>query len=100
MSVACVSCHDGVQALNVTLDGPVREIPGRSRGRVTSMVSVFVGGPLTEMAVSHPVGVPYGAWGKRNPYAADVSDDLWNYLFNGKAKAGVEFLGNESQLLG
>jgi predicted CXXCH cytochrome family protein len=69
VSVACVSCHDGVQALNVTLDGPVREIPGRSRGRVTSMLSVFVGGSVSEMAVSHPVGVPYGAWGKRNPYA-------------------------------
>jgi len=65
VSLACVSCHDGVQALNVTIDGAARAQPSAAGGRVSSMLTPGSVGPATQLAISHPVGIPYGAWRDR-----------------------------------
>ncbi len=62
VSLACVSCHDGVQALNVTLDGPARPPPAGDVMRASSMIAPGSVGPAAQLSVSHPVGIPYGAW--------------------------------------
>jgi len=71
VSLSCMSCHDGVQALNVALVTAPREVAARPQRAVSSMVfpgsptasvRVRVVAPRVDQSISHPVGMPYGAW--------------------------------------
>ena len=64
VSLACMACHDGVQALNVTLSGPVRR-PLSPGARDGSMLIPESAGSYSDTSVSHPVGIPYGVWRDR-----------------------------------
>jgi predicted CXXCH cytochrome family protein len=67
VSVSCMSCHDGVQALNVTVN--VREVEIDIAGNAsTAVANGFIPGIATrspDVSLSHPVGIPYGVWGAR-----------------------------------
>jgi predicted CXXCH cytochrome family protein len=77
VSVACLSCHDGSQAMDMMMNKPGSggAIPGGSRlaGAVTATASMDVGGKMIGItaigsdgiANDHPIGVQYGGGGTK-----------------------------------
>ena len=68
VSLACLSCHDGVQAMDSVINAPGR---GMNSGNI-GLVGAMTGSPVpmlgTDLTDDHPISIQYGGGG---PTAAD-----------------------------
>ena len=89
VSLACLSCHDGTQAMDALLNDPGsgRDVPGFARGRWSGQaqnVEGRIGSPDVvtnlgkDLTNDHPVGIQYagGGYSLSNPAGPGFDDDF------------------------
>jgi hypothetical protein len=70
VSIACLSCHDGANAMNSVINAPgsglgTGTIPGTwttGTGTITGVAKLVEGDPDPGLSNDHPIGIAYCAW--------------------------------------
>ncbi len=82
VSIACLSCHDGTQAMNVVLNAPGSQHYDPVNGWLIGSSEVFIPSGIpnlgTDLRNDHPVGVQYGGGGitESSPDASTKDPDF------------------------
>ncbi len=62
VSIACLTCHDGTQALDAVVNAPGMGLGDGSLGLGTVTMEAGIALLGTDLSNDHPIGVQYGGW--------------------------------------
>ncbi len=87
VSIACLSCHDGTQAMDSVINAPGMGLGDGTLGDGLTMMAAGVANLGADLSNDHPIGIQYGGWdsgsGVIDPDFVDAAGALETANING-----------------